>query len=292
MMKSMTSNGTANGDNGRTAPVSTASPRTAPPSTASPRTAPVSTASPRTAPPRAAILLIGNELLSGKVEEQNARYLVRELRELGVVVSRIEVIPDDTADIATTARQLSERFDLVFSSGGVGPTHDDVTLPAMAAAFGMSMMRNPELEALLRASFGARLHERDLRMADIPDGARLEYGPRGPGSTWPVVVVRNIWVLPGVPEIFRRKFETVRELFRTAPIFARALYSREGEGPIAAALDAVVAEFPTVEIGSYPHLGAPDYKVKITLDGRESAVVDAALGSLVVRLGTAVVRVD
>jgi molybdenum cofactor synthesis domain-containing protein len=282
MMKSMTSNGAANGDNGRTAPASTA-----PASTAPPRTAP-----PRTAPPRAAILLIGNELLSGKVEEQNARYLVRELRELGVVVSRIEVVPDDTADIATTARQLSERFDLVFSSGGVGPTHDDVTLAAMAAAFGMSMMRNPELEALLRASFGARLHERDLRMADIPDGARLEYGPHGPGSTWPVVVVRNIWVLPGVPEIFRRKFETVRELFRTAPIFARALYSREGEGPIAAALDAVVAEFPTVEIGSYPHLGAPDYKVKITLDGRESAVVDAALGSLVVRLGTAVVRTE
>src|SRR4051794_19629364 len=282
MMKSMTLNGAANGDNGRTHPASTAPPRTAP----------ASTALPRTARPRAAILLIGNELLSGKVEEQNARYLVRELRELGVVVSRIEVIPDDTADIATTARQLSERFDLVFSSGGVGPTHDDVTLPAMAAAFGMSMMRNPELEALLRASFGARLHERDLRMADIPDGARLEYGARGPGSTWPVVVVRNIWVLPGVPEIFRRKFETVRELFRTAPIFARALYSREGEGPIAAALDAVVAEFPTVEIGSYPHLGAPDYKVKITLDGRESAVVDAALGSLVVRLGTAVVRTE
>jgi len=262
--------------------------RTAAPSS----TAPSSTAAPRTAPPRAAILLIGNELLSGKVEEQNARYLVRELRDLGVVVSRIEVIPDDTGDIAATARLLSERFDLVFSSGGVGPTHDDVTLPAMAAAFGMSMMRNPELEALLRASFGARLHERDLRMADIPDGARLEYGPRGPGSTWPVVVVRNIWVLPGVPEIFRRKFETVRELFRTAPIFARALYSREGEGPIAAALDAVVAEFPTVEIGSYPHLGAPDYKVKITLDGRESAVVDAALGSLVVRLGAAVVRTE
>ncbi len=267
-------------------------------------TAEASTATPRTAPARAAILLIGNELLSGKVEEQNARYLVRELRELGVVVARIEVIPDDAADIAATARQLSDRFDLVFSSGGVGPTHDDVTLPAMAAAFGMSMVRSTELEGLLRASFGARLHERDLRMADIPDGARLEYGfngnpgrvpipsARGPGSTWPVVVVRNIWVLPGVPEIFRRKFETVRELFRTAPIFARALYSREGEGPIAAALDAVVAEFPTVEIGSYPHLGAVDYKVKITLDGRDSAVVDAALGSLVVRLGAAVVRTE
>jgi molybdenum cofactor synthesis domain-containing protein len=244
------------------------------------------------AAPRAAILLIGNELLSGKVEEQNARFLVRELRALGVVVARIEVIPDDSAEIAETARKLSQRFDLVFSSGGVGPTHDDVTLPAIAAAFGMGMARSSELEELLRGSFGARLHERDLRMADIPDGARLEYGPRGRGASWPVVVVRNVWVLPGVPEIFRRKFESVRELFRAAPIFARALYSREGEGPIAGALDAVVAEFPTVEIGSYPHPGAPDYKVKITLDGRSCSDVDAALGSLVARLGTAVVRTE
>jgi molybdenum cofactor synthesis domain-containing protein len=241
---------------------------------------------------RAAILLIGNELLSGKVEEQNARYLVRELRALGVAVARIEVIPDDAAEIAETARALSARFDVVFSSGGVGPTHDDVTLPAMATAFGMGMVRSAELEGLLRGSFGSRLHERDLRMADIPDGARLEYGPRGRGASWPVVVVRNIWVLPGVPEIFRRKFESVRELFRAEPIFARALYSREGEGPIAGALDAVVAAFPSVEVGSYPHPGAPDYKVKITFDGRDRAAVDAALGNLVDRLGDAVVRTE
>jgi molybdenum cofactor synthesis domain-containing protein len=243
-------------------------------------------------PPRAAILLIGNELLSGKVEEENARYLVRELRALGVSVARIEVIPDDTAEIADTVRKLAARFELVFSSGGVGPTHDDVTLPAVAAAFGMGMARNPELERLLRASFGAGLHERDLRMADLPDGARLEYGPRGPGTSWPVVVVRNVWVLPGVPEIFRRKFESVRELFRTEPIFARAVYSREGEGPIAAALDAVVAEFPSVEIGSYPHPGAADYKVKITLDGRDRAAVEAAARRMVGRLGAAVVRTE
>jgi molybdenum cofactor synthesis domain-containing protein len=238
--------------------------------------------------------LIGNELLSGKVEEQNARYLVRELRELGVGVARIEVIPDDAAEIAETVAKLAARFDLVFSSGGVGPTHDDVTLPAMAEAFGMGMVRSPELESLLRSSFGASLHERDLRMAEIPSGARLEYGPRGRGATspWPVVVVRNVWVLPGVPEIFRRKFDSVRELFRTEPIFARAVYSREGEGPIAATLDAVVAEFPTVEIGSYPHPGAADYKVKITLDGRDRADVEAALNRMVVRLGPAVVRTE
>jgi molybdopterin-biosynthesis enzyme MoeA-like protein len=174
----------------------------------------------------------------------------------------------------------------------VGPTHDDLTLPALAAAFGMGMARSAELENLLRGAYGPALHERDLRMADIPDGARLEYGPRGPGSAWPVVVVRNVWVLPGVPDIFRRKFELVRELFRTAPIFARAVYSRDGEGSIADTLDAVVAEFPTVEIGSYPHIDAVDYKVKITLDGRDRESVEAALSRMVRRLGAAVVRTE
>lgn len=244
------------------------------------------------APPVAAILLIGNELLSGKVEDENARYLVHQLRDLGVTVGRIEVIPDTAAEIADTVRKLSRRFDVVFSSGGVGPTHDDVTLPAIAAAFEMPMARNPELEALLRAGYGAQLHERDLRMADLPAGARLEYGGAPRGSIWPVVVVNNVWVLPGVPAIFRRKFEAVRELFRTAPIFGRAVYSRDGEGSIADILDAVVAEFPSVEIGSYPHIEAVDYKVKITLDGRDHATVEAATTSMVVRLGTAVVRTE
>ncbi len=247
--------------------------------------------------PRAAILLIGNELLSGKVDDENARFLTRELRALGVTLARVEIIPDDPADIADTVRALAARHDFVFTSGGVGPTHDDVTLMAVGAAFGMALARSAELEGLLRAGIGPRLHERDLRMADIPTGARLEYGPRAPASetarrTWPVVVVNNVWILPGVPSIFRRKFETVRELFRASPIHARAVYSREGEGPIAGFLDETVAAFPTVEIGSYPHIEAVDYQVKITLDGRDSAAVDAATAHLVTRLGTAVVRTE
>ncbi|MDB4981683.1 MAG: Molybdopterin binding motif, CinA [Myxococcales bacterium] len=239
---------------------------------------------------RAAILLIGNELLSGKVEDENARYLTRELRALGVTLARVEIIPDDAEEIAATVRALAARYDVVFTSGGVGPTHDDVTLAAVGAAFGMPLARNAELEGLLRAGMGARLHERDLRMADVPTGARLEYGARvGASATWPVVVVDNVWVLPGVPSIFRRKFEAVRELFRSSPIHARAVYSRESEGPIAGLLDEVVAAYPTVEVGSYPHLDQPDYRVKITLDGRDQAAVDAATAHLVTRLGPAIV---
>jgi molybdenum cofactor synthesis domain-containing protein len=245
-------------------------------------------------PPRAAILLIGNELLSGKVEDENARFLTRELRELGVTLARVEIIPDVEAEITEAVRLLSARYDLVFTSGGVGPTHDDVTLPAVAAAFGMPIQRNAELERLLRAGIGAAFHERDLRMADIPAGARLEYGTRVPPATttWPVVVVENVWVLPGVPSIFRRKFESVRELFRSTPIHARAVYSRVGEGPIAGVLDEVVAAFPSVEVGSYPQLDNPEYRVKLTLDGRDRAAVDAATEHLVRRLGEAVAKTD
>jgi len=249
-----------------------------------------------TADPTAAILLIGNEILSGKVEDQNARFLTRELRALGVSLRRIEVVPDTIEEIVGSVRALASRFDHVFTSGGVGPTHDDVTLRAVADAFGMEVTRRPELEALLRAGYGDRLHERDLRMADVPTGARLEYGPAGPNNTargtWPVIVVRNVWVLPGVPSIFRRKFEAVRELFRASPIHGRALFSRAGEGHIADALDAAVAAFPDVEIGSYPHPEAADYRVKITLDGRDAARVDDALAWLADRLGDALVRTD
>jgi molybdenum cofactor synthesis domain-containing protein len=245
-------------------------------------------------PPTAAILLVGNEILSGKVDEQNARFLVRELRGLGVTVGRIEVVPDDEADIAATVRALSARFDVVFTSGGIGPTHDDVTLPAIATAFGRSIVRHPELEQLMRSTLGDRLHPRDLRMADVPEGARLERGNPGSANVnaWPVVVVENVWILPGVPSIFRRKFEAIRELFRTRPIHGRAVYSRQGESPLADALDAVVAGWPSVEIGSYPHVDAPEYKVKITLDGRDRAAVDGATADLVTRLGAAVVRTE
>jgi molybdenum cofactor synthesis domain-containing protein len=242
--------------------------------------------------PTAAILVIGNEILSGKVEDENARYLIGELRRLGVSLRRIEIIPDVVEEIADRVRALGGAVDHLFTSGGVGPTHDDVTLKAVADAFGMPIVRNPELERLMRRSYGERLHERDLRMADLPAGARLEHGPGGPGSSWPVVVVGNVWVLPGVPPIFRRKFESIRELFRASPIHGRALYSRPGEGEIAGALDETVAAFPSVDVGSYPHPEATDYRVKITFDGRDPAAVDGALAFLTARLGDGVVRTE
>jgi molybdenum cofactor synthesis domain-containing protein len=242
--------------------------------------------------PTAGILIIGEEILSGKVEDENARHLVHELRALGVSVRRIEVIPDDLEDIAVTVKALSARFDYVFTSGGIGPTHDDLTLLAIANAFDMQLARRPELEDLIRKTMGPEFNPRDLRMADVPDGARLLYGVPAEPSRWPVIAVRNVFVLPGVPAIFRRKFDSVRELFRAGPIHSQALYSSEGEGLIAGALDALVAEFPTVAIGSYPRLDATDHKVKVTLDGRDADAVERAAARLAEQLGVALVRVD
>jgi molybdenum cofactor synthesis domain-containing protein len=256
--------------------------------------------SPSATGPTAAILIIGDEILSGKVEEENARFLIRELRGLGVAVRRVEVIPDVEGEIAAAVRTLSARHDHVFTSGGVGPTHDDVTMPAVAEAFAMRLERRAELVPLIRRALGPEFHERDLRMAEIPDGARLIYGPGGREACaepldrlpWPVVSVRNVYVLPGVPVIFRRKFELLREVLRAGPIFGRAVYSRLTEGPIADALDAVVAEFPGVSVGSYPRLDAPDHKVKITLDGRDRELVERATARLCERLGPALVRAE
>jgi molybdenum cofactor synthesis domain-containing protein len=240
----------------------------------------------------AAIIVIGDEVLSGKVEEQNARFLVRELRKLGVAVRRIEVIPDVVEEIAATVRSASAAFDYVFTAGGIGPTHDDVTIAAIAAAFFVPVVRNQDLAAMIRAFSGDRFYERDLRMADIPAGAQLIYGEGPNHSRWPVIAYRNVYILPGVPSILQRKFAVIRDRFAAPPFFSRAIYSNDGEGAIAHILDQAAADFPSVAIGSYPHVEATDHKVLITLDGRDEATVARACDQVAAGLGTAVVRVE
>jgi molybdenum cofactor synthesis domain-containing protein len=241
--------------------------------------------------PTAAIVVIGDEILSGKVEEQNARFLVRELRTLGVAVRRIDVIPDVVDDIAAAVRSASAKFDHVFTSGGVGPTHDDVTIAAIAAAFAVPVVRDDSLADLIREVSGDRFYERDLRMADIPKGAQLLHGEGCHRSRWPLVAMHNVYVFPGVPAILQQKFTMIRERFSASPFFARAIYSSEGEGAIAGTLDKAAADFPNVAIGSYPHLDATDHKVLITLDGRDETMVDRACAQILGGLGSAVVRV-
>jgi len=237
----------------------------------------------------AGIVIIGNEILSGKFADENARFLIGELRDLGVRLQRIAVIPDDVEDIATTVRQCSDRFDLVFTSGGVGPTHDDVTMEGIARGFDTDVVLEPTLAEGIRKFFGPEKGERNLRLAEVPRGTELVPGE---GLSWPVARFRNIYILPGVPQLFRRKFTALRESFRSAPYTTEKLYCRGDEGTLAADLDAVVAEHPAVEIGSYPRFGEKEFSVLLTLEGKQAELVRAAREALRERLGDRVVRVE
>ncbi len=229
----------------------------------------------------AAIVVIGNEILNGRSEDQNARFLIGELYELGVSLRRIVVIPDVLDEIAASVRECSEKFDYVFTSGGVGPTHDDVTIEGVALALGRNVVRSSKLEAMIKGYFGPDADEARLRMADVPEDAELAGGSN---LKWPVLAASNVFILPGVPELFRSKFEAIKERFRAEPFFSRAVFTREDEFDLAPALRRVAAEHAEVEIGSYPNFQSSEYKVKITLESKEQAAVDRALAALLTSL--------
>jgi molybdenum cofactor synthesis domain-containing protein len=237
--------------------------------------------------PTAGIVIIGDEILSGKFVEENAAFLIGELRALGVDLRRIVVVPDDRDDIAEAVLAASRRFDHVFTSGGVGPTHDDITIASIAHAFGVSIERHPELEAKVRAYWKDKLATANLRLADIPAGSTLVYGK---DDVWPVVCFANVYILPGVPTLFRRKFVDIRDRFRAEPVTAARLYVDLEEGELAPHLDAVVAAQPTVKLGSYPRFSERDFRVLVTLEGPIFGDVAAAFDALAARLPGHVVR--
>jgi molybdenum cofactor synthesis domain-containing protein len=235
----------------------------------------------------AGIVIIGDEILSGKFVEENAQFLIGELRALGVELRRITVIPDDAADIAATVTDAAARFDHVFTSGGVGPTHDDITIAAIAAGFGTTVTRHPDLEAKVRGYWKDKLADANLRLADVPTGSELVYGK---DMIWPVVCYRNVYILPGVPSLFRRKFVDIRDRFRATPVTAARLYVDVDEGELAPHLDAIVAAHGGVKIGSYPRFSEKDFRVLVTVEGPATGEVAAAFEALARRLGDHVVR--
>jgi molybdenum cofactor synthesis domain-containing protein len=235
----------------------------------------------------AGIVIIGDEILTGKFADENAAFLIGELRALGVELRRIVVIPDVLDDIAATVTDVAARFDHVFTSGGVGPTHDDLTMAGIAQGFGTRVVREPVLEGRVRAYWGAKLAAPNLRLADVPEGAELVYGK---DDVWPVIAYRNVYILPGVPALFRRKFIDIRDRFRAMPMTVARVYLDAEEGQIAGELDAVVAAFPAVRIGSYPRFSERDFKVLITLESFTAADVSGAQAMMIERIGPRVVR--
>ncbi len=238
----------------------------------------------------AALVVIGIEILSGKVEDTNSTFLAQQLRGLGVTLRRMVVIPDEVEVIAEAIRELAPTVDVLFTSGGVGPTHDDVTIEGIARGLGRRVVRHPAIEGILRKHFGERINEAHLKLAEVVEGTELETTGK---VSFPTFRVENIYVLPGIPEIFREKVLALRERFAADPFHLRIVYVREMESAIAAHLNQTLAEFPELLLGSYPKLNDPEYSVRITLESKDRDYVERALAALLARLQPdAVVRTE
>ncbi|MBM4366401.1 MAG: competence/damage-inducible protein A [Deltaproteobacteria bacterium] len=222
--------------------------------------------------PTAGIVIIGNEILTGKFADENAPWLVQRLRGLGIDLERISTIPDTLDDIATEVRGFSSRFDWVYTSGGIGPTHDDLTYLGVATAFGVPLARHPEIAEMLARKLGERCNEAALRMAEVPEGAELWWDG---GFAYPLVVYRNVVIMPGVPGLLRHKFDSVAHRFTGVPVQTDRLTTLCSEPEIAEALGEAAARWPGVAIGSYPRFEERPPVVIVTMESRDADALAA-----------------
>ncbi len=237
----------------------------------------------------AALVIIGDEILSAKVLDSNGAHATQRLRAWGIALRRIITIPDDENEIIAAVNDARQRFDHVFTSGGIGPTHDDVTIAAIAKAFAVGVVRMPEIEEKLRASHPGPISDALLRLADVPQGARLIPS----ALDWlSVICIENVFILPGIPELFVRLFDSLQTQVRGEPFFGRAIYLTCDEPEIAELLAKAQLDTPNVAIGSYPKLHA-NYLTKITCESRDLAAVEKTTAALLAVLPPAfVLRVE
>ena len=238
----------------------------------------------------AGIVIIGNEVLSGKTRDTNSHFFCTELRQLGVELQKISTIQDDIEIIGKEVAAFSDRFDYVFTSGGVGPTHDDVTIEGVAHGLGVRVVRHPDIERRMRQRLGDQVNEARLRMANVPEGATL-LATEAPFAA--IVKIRNIYIFPGIPRILEERFHAIKETFRDTPYYLKNVFVRYGEGIIASILNDLLVNFPNLMLGSYPVLDLPEYKVKVTLESKDSDYLERALRAFIASLpADAVHRVD
>jgi molybdopterin-biosynthesis enzyme MoeA-like protein len=203
------------------------------------------------------------------------------LRQLGVEVQKISTIPDEIEWIGAEVASFSKRFDWVFTSGGVGPTHDDVTIDGIAHGFGLKVVRHSAIERRLRQRLGPDINEARLRMANVPEGAELLATE---ALFAPVVKIHNVFIFPGIPRLLQDRFHSIKERFRDTPYFLKNVYVRQGEGVIASLMNDLLTRYPKLLLGSYPVLDAADYKVKVTLESKDSDYLNQALESFLAAL--------
>ena len=221
--------------------------------------------------PTVGLLIIGDEILNGSVEERNAGFFITRLRELGAKLERIVFLPDQKEEIAATVRQFSQAYDHVFTSGGIGPTHDDVTLEAVAMGLNRPLHQDPDLLARIQEVTQKDFGPGYARLSRVPEGSELV---QSASLRWPLIKVENIWVFPGVPGLLRDKFNAVASNFKGPGWYRGAVELHAREAVIATDLDRLVQQFPSVAIGSYPRREDNGWHVKLTVEAstREGAV--------------------
>lgn len=233
--------------------------------------------------PTATLLVVGNEVLSAKVRDENGPFAAETFRALGVRLRAILTLPDELDLVAEAVARERARADWLFTSGGIGPTHDDLTPAAVARALGRPVVRHEGYAEVLRRShrrwWGTEAPEAALRMADLPAGTRLEGDPHHP-----VLAVENVLMLPGVPSFFRSQLERFAQGLAAPPFRLAEVFVAIGEDLLAPRLDRVAAAHGAVEIGSYPRFDAADHRVKITLESKDLAAVEAAVAALLAAL--------
>ncbi len=231
--------------------------------------------------PSAAMLVIGDEILSGRTRDSNMHFLAQELSRHGVDLLEARFVSDDQGAITAAVKELSATYDHVFTSGGIGPTHDDITADCVAAAFGGPIGVRDDARELLEAHYdrtGGELNEARLRMARIPDGAELIDNPV---STAPGFTLENVHVLAGVPAVFQAMACSVLPTITGgAPLLSQTLRIERGEGEIAGPLAELANDFPDLSIGSYPFQQNGVFGANIVIRGTDGTQIDAAMTRL------------
>lgn len=231
--------------------------------------------------PTAAILVIGDEILSGRTRDSNMHFLAGELTRIGITLREARVVADIHPEIVGALRALSAKYTHVFTSGGIGPTHDDITADAVAEAMGAKIGHRADAMALLQAHYdrsGLPFNEARQRMARIPDGATLIDNPV---STAPGFTIGNVHVMAGVPKIFEAMVASVLpKLTGGPPLLSQSLRVDRGEGEIAGPFGALAAEFPDLSMGSYPFIQNGAHGTNLVVRGTDPARLDAAMVKL------------
>jgi molybdenum cofactor synthesis domain-containing protein len=231
----------------------------------------------------AAVLIIGDEILSGRTQDTNLRDIARYLGVHGVDLSEARTVPDVMDEIVAALNALRARYDYVITTGGIGPTHDDITADAVAQAFGVELYEHPEIIAMMTARWSGELNAARRRMARVPVGGDLVKNPvQGP----PGFTIGNVFVLAGVPAIMRGMLEDVGPRLRGGAVTVSRTVRVEGsgEGVIAAPLEAVAKAHPGMSLGSYPFFGAEGYGSNLVLRGRDVAELAATVDELIAAL--------